>query len=479
VTFNVPVPIANGRIGSDDGLRYRPPMETIAPPRSLRGRWWDTVVGAGPLVVGLLIAFVALGLYVAYRVLDPTPDKRIVIATGPEEGAYIEFAKRYQPLLRAHGLAVELRTTQGSSENLALLRDPQSGVDAAFVQGGVDTVDTGEHRTVASLGSVAYEPVWLFCREAAARELRDNARLNNLSQLAGWRINTGPSGGGAGPLFRQLAQANHIEATQLQLGEKPAVHAVVDLLQGRTDAVLMVAAADAPLVQYLLRAPGIRLFEFVQAEAYTRRFPFLRAVTLPRGIVDLAADKPPQDVRLVAATASLVVREDLHPALIQLLVQAAQQVHGDAGWFSRAGEFPSPSVSDLPLAPEAARLYRDGVPWLQRYLPFWLANFIDRMWFVLLPLAAVMIPLSRVLPPLVELRVRSRVFRWYAHLRAVEQALERPAPALDRLRAEIERIDGQVERVGMPLSYTHELYELRSHIELVRKRILDRTSVVR
>jgi TRAP-type uncharacterized transport system substrate-binding protein len=453
-------------------------METIAPVRSRHGRWWDTVVGAGPLVVGLLIAFVGLGLYVAYRVLDPTPDKRIVIATGPEEGAYIEFAKRYQPLLRAHGLVVELRTTQGSSENLTLLRDPRSGVDAAFVQGGVDTVDTGESGMVASLGSVAYEPVWLFCREADARD-RDKARLDNLSQLAGWRINTGPSGGGASPLFLQLARANQLEATQLQLGEKPAVHAVVDLLQGRTDAVLMVAAADAPLVQYLLRAPGIRLFEFVQSEAYARRFPFLRALTLPRGIIDLAADKPPQDMRLVAATASLVVREDLHPALVQLLVQAAQQVHGDAGWFSRAGEFPSPSVSDLPLAPEAARLYRDGVPWLQRYLPFWLANFIDRMWFVLLPLVAVMIPLSRILPPLVELRVRSRVFRWYAHLRAVEQALERQAPALDRLRAEIERIDGQVERVGVPLSYTHELYELRSHIDLVRKRILDRAMVGR
>jgi TRAP-type uncharacterized transport system substrate-binding protein len=450
-------------------------MDTIAPIRSRHGRWWDTVVGAGPLVVGVLIAFVGLGLYVAYRVLDPTPDKRIVIATGPEEGAYIEFAKRYQPLLRAHGLVVELRTTQGSSENLALLRDPHSGVDAAFVQGGVETVDTGADRMVASLGSVAYEPVWLFCREADARD-RDKARLDNLSQLAGWRINTGPSGGGAGPLFLQLAQANHLEATQLQLGEKPAVHAVVDLLQGRTDAVLMVAAADAPLVQYLLRAPGIRLFEFVQSEAYARRFPFLRALTLPRGIIDLAADKPPQDVSLVAATASLVVREDLHPALAQLLVQAAQQVHGDAGWFSRAGEFPSPSVSDLPLAPEAARLYRDGVPWLQRYLPFWLANFIDRMWFVLLPLVAVMIPLSRILPPLVELRVRSRVFRWYAHLRAVERALERPAPALDRLQAEIERIDGQVERIGVPLSYTHELYELRSHIDLVRKRLLDRAA---
>jgi TRAP-type uncharacterized transport system substrate-binding protein len=453
-------------------------MEPVAPIRSLHGRWWDTVVGAGPLVVSLLLAFVGLGLYVAYRVLDPTPDKRIVIATGPEEGAYIEFAKRYQPLLRAHGLVVELRTTQGSSENLALLRDPQSGVDAAFVQGGVETVDAGADPMVASLGSVAYEPVWLFYREADARD-RDKARLDNLSQLAGWRINTGPSGGGAGPLFLQLALANQLDATQLQLGEKPAVHAVVDLLQGHTDAVLMVAAADAPLVQYLLRAPGIRLFEFVQSDAYARRFPFLRAVTLPRGIIDLAADKPPQDVRLVAATASLVVREDLHPALVQLLVQAAQQVHGDAGWFSRAGEFPSPSVSDLPLSTEAARLYRDGVPWLQRYLPFWLANFIDRMWFVLLPLVAVMIPLSRILPPLVELRVRSRVFRWYAHLRAVERALERPAPALDRLQAEIERIDAQVERVGVPLSYTHELYELRSHIELVRKRLIDRAAVGR
>jgi hypothetical protein len=161
---------------------------------------------------------------------------------------------------------------------------------------------------------------------------------------------------------------------------------------------------------------------------------------------------------------------------VQLLVQAAQQAHGDAGWFNRAGEFPNPSASDLPLAPEAARYYRDGLPWLQRYLPFWLANFIDRMWIVLLPLLAIMIPLSRILPPLVELRVRSRVYRWYAHLRAVEHALEQPAAPLAALRAEIERIDAQVERVGVPLSYTHELYELRSHIQLVQRRIDERNA---
>jgi TRAP-type uncharacterized transport system substrate-binding protein len=452
-------------------------MQPIAPPRSRVGRWRDAVVGAGPLVVGLLIVLLVLGLYAAYRVLDPTPEKQLVIATGPEQGAYVEFAKRYQPLLRANGIDVELRATQGSSENLALLRRSDSGVDAAFVQGGVEPTDLDGPRGVASLGSVAYEPIWLFYSQASERRLLGATPLTRLSQLAGWRIDTGPDGGGGGPLFRRLLEANRLDPAQLQFGDKAAVHAVVDLVQGNTDAVLLIAAAEAPLVQYLLRTPGVRLFEFTQAEAYTRRFAFLRALTLPRGIVDLAADQPPHDVPLVAATASLVVRDGLHPALVQLLVQAAQQAHGDAGWFNRAGEFPNPSASDLPLAPEAARYYRDGLPWLQRYLPFWLANFIDRMWIVLLPLLAIMIPLSRILPPLVELRVRSRVYRWYAHLRAVEHALEQPAAPLAALRAEIERIDAQVERVGVPLSYTHELYELRSHIQLVQRRIDERNAM--
>ncbi len=447
-------------------------MKPVAPIRSRPGRWWDAVVGAGPLVVGLLIVGVALALYAAYRVLDPTPDKRLVIATGPEQGAYAEFAERYRPLLAAHGITVELRATQGSSENLALLRDDASGVHAAFVQGGVDTPQGERPGILVSLGSVAYEPVWLFVREASVRQRLGREPLTRLSQLAGWRINTGPDGSGAGPLFHRLAAANGLEATELTLGDKAPVHGVVDLVQGRSDALLMVAAAEAPLVQYLLQTPGVVLMPFPQAEAYARRFPFLRALVLPRGVIDLAADRPPVDVPLVAATASLVVREDLHPALVQLLVQAAQRAHGEAGWFNRAGEFPNPSASDLPLSPEAQRFYRNGLPWLQRYLPFWLANFIDRMWIVLLPLLAVMIPLSRVLPPLVELRVRSRVYRWYANLRAVEQALDDGGADPAALRRELEGIDAQVERIGLPLSYTNELYDLRSHIHLVRKRLI-------
>ncbi len=414
-------------------------MTLVAPVRSRLARTWDLVVGAGPVVVGLLIVTLGVALYAAYRVLDPTPSKHLVIATGPEQGAYAEFAKRYLPLLAEHGVTLELRSTQGSAENLSLLRDSTSGVQAAFVQGGVATATAGSTAALKSLGNVAYEPIWLFYSEASARARLGKTPLTRLSQLAGWRINTGPVGGGGATLFAQLAEANQLEATQLQLGDKPAVHGVVDLLQGRADALLMVAAADAPLVQYLLQTPGVALLGFPQAHAYERRFPFLRALMLPRGVIDLAGDRPPQDLPLVAATASLVVRDDLHPALVQLLVQAAHKAHGEAGWFNRAAEFPNPSATDLPLAQEAERFYRSGQPWLQRYLPFWLANFIDRMWIVLLPLLAVSIPLSRVLPPLIESRVRSRVYRWYAHLRAVEQALEGPDADTGALRTELDR----------------------------------------
>ena len=289
--------------------------------------------------------------------------------------------------------------------------------------------------------------------------------------MAGWRISTGPPGGSAGALFARIAAANGLEPGQLSLDTGPTLQGVVALVQGRIDAVVMVAAADAPLVQYLLQTPGVALLPFVHAEAYARRFPDLRAVTLPRGLVDLANDQPPADVPLVAASASLVARADVHPALVQLLVQTARQVHGEPGWFQRAGELPSAAPGLLPVSPEAERYYREGPPWLQRYLPFWLANFIDRMWIVLLPLLAALVPLSRVLPPLVSLRLRSRVFRWYAHLRALEREVEAPGADLRALSERLEGIDRQVEHIGLPLSYTNELYHLRAHIHLVRRRL--------
>lgn len=436
-------------------------------PSPLRAFLW----AAAPSVL-LGLALLAL----AYLVLQPQPPRRVVLATGIPQGAYAEFGGRYQSLLARHGITVELRPTQGAAENLALLRDPRSGVDLAFVQGGADPA-TGDAATrdaeagveLVSLGSLFHEPVWLFYRESSAQRLAKSPTISSLTQLAGWKLNIGAPGSGVPPLMQLLLEANKLDPATIQLSQQPTTPAVVDLLEDRIDALVLASAPESPMVQMLLQTPGIRLLDFAQSEAYARRFAFMSPVVLPRGVIDLARDQPPADVRLVAPTATLVARDALHPALAQLFVQAAMQVHGGAGWFQRKGEFPNTANNERPIAPEALRIYRNGVPWLQRYLPFWLANLADRMWVVLLAIGAVLIPLTRIVPPLYEFRIRSRVFRWYGQLRAVEQAQgRRPA---GELLAELDDIDRHVSQVTVPLSYADELYALRGHIQAVRLRL--------
>ena len=255
--------------------------------------------------------------------------------------------------------------------------------------------------------------------------------------------------------------------TLQQEGQTPSTQA---LLEGRSDAIVFASAPESLLVQMLLQSPGIALFDFRESEAWSRRFPFLTPVVLPRGVVDLARHVPADDVRLLAPTATLVARERLHPALVQLFVQAAAEVHGAPGWFQKKGDFPNARGTERRLAPDAERFYRAGPPDLQRWLPFWLANLVDRMWPVILAIVAVMIPLSRVLPPLYTFRVRSRIFRWYRRLREVESAIgRRPDAELLQELAELER---HVEQISVPLSYADELYSLRTHIQMVAERLV-------
>jgi TRAP-type uncharacterized transport system substrate-binding protein len=448
----------------------------------------EFAITAAPFVL-LALALLA----VAYWVLDPSPPRHVVLATGPDHEAYAEFGQRYAKQLARHGIRVELRPTAGAAENLQLLREGK--VDVAFVQGGAAAPASGEANaddSLRSLGSMFYEPVWLFYRaDSAVRLLRPAAppapaprarrstaapaaaasapRLESLAQVAGWRVDIGAPGSGVPNLARQLLDANHVDPAQLTLVEQAQTPAVVDLLEGRLDAVMFASAPESLMVQMLLQTPGIRLFHFDEAEAYGRRFPFLTPVTLPRGVVDLAADKPSHDVQLIAPTATLVARADLHPALVQLFVEAAQQIHGGAGWFQRQGDFPNAHDNERPLHPEAERIYTHGEPLLQRYLPFWAANLIDRMWVVLISIVGLLIPLSRVVPPLVEFRIRSRVFRWYGQLRAIEAA-EGHAPP-EELRRRLDEIEAHTARIAVPLSYADQLYELRSHIQLVRRRL--------
>lgn len=416
----------------------------------------------------LLLAFLLLGA--AYIVLDPTPPRTVTLATGVDQGAYAEFGRRYAAALKTEGITVKLRPTQGAAENLKLLRAGE--VDIAFVQGGAADdaePDSDPDAELRSLGSMFYEPVWLFYREDSARRLLKADRLASLAQLPGWKVNIGSAGSGVPAVMRRLLEANRIEPRSLTLLQQPQTPAVVELLEGRLDALVLASAPESLMVQMLLQTPGIRLFDFAQAEAYSRRFAFLTPVLLPRGVVDLARDLPPADVRLVAPTATLVAHERLHPALVQLSVQAAQQVHGQAGWFQKKGDFPNAVDNERTLHPEAARVYKQGQPFLQRYMPFWAANLVDRMWVVLLSIIGLLIPLSRVVPPLVEFRIRSRVFRWYGQLRAIEaEEGQTPAPELHERLDEIER---RVARITVPLSYAEELYALRGHIQMVRRRL--------
>ncbi len=424
----------------------------------------DLLLSAGPL------AFVAVGLVaLAYWWLQPNPPRRVTLATGPAQSAYAEFGQRYKKALAADGIKVVLLESEGSSANLQLLRE--GAADLAFVQGGTGELQPDDAETLESLGSLFVEPIWLFYREDAARRVTPSGRLTSLAQLRGLRVNVGTPGSGVPTLMDRLLEANRVDPTRVRRTQLAQTPATVDFLAGRLDALVFASAPESLMVQMLLQTPGVRLMDFPQNEAYGRRFPFLSPVTLPRGVVDLAGDVPPTDVRLVASTTSLLAREGTHPALLQLFAQNAQTLHGSAGWFNRARDFPNTRHSELPIAAEGERAINGSPPLLQRYLPFWLANLIERMWLVLGVLLAAMLPLSRIVPPLYQFRVRSRVFRWYGRLREIEDEMEVGQSTPQALRAQLDKLEAQVEKVSVPLSYAEELYALRNHIHLVRRKL--------
>ena len=422
----------------------------------------DLAVSFGPFV------FSAIALLVlAYWWLDPNPPKRVTLATGPAQSAYEEFGKRYAKALKLDGITVELIATQGSAANLQLLREGK--VDLGFVQGGTSDYTDVDNETLESLGSLFLEPLWLFYRADAARKITATATLTGLTQLQGLRINTGTPGSGVPSLMNKLLESNRVDPASLKISSLEQTPATVAFLGSEIDAIVFASAPESLMVQMLLQTPGVKLMDFPQSDAYSRRFDFLSATRLPRGVVDLAANIPPDDVRLVGPTTALVTRNTTHPALLQLFALAGNTIHGGAGWFKRARAYPNIENNELPIAKEAERAIKNGPPLLQRYISFWMANLVERMWLVMGIIIAVMLPLSRILPPLYTFRVRSRIFRWYAQLRDIEQRIDRHDS--HALMQELQALERHAERVTVPLSYTDELYALRSNIALVRKKL--------
>jgi len=370
------------------------------------------------------------------------------MATGPEDGAYHRYGLAYREALAKEGVTVELRPTQGTAENLALL--DRGEVEIAFVQGGVGTAK--EHPELRSLASLYYEPLWVFVRAGTGyRDLRD---------LSGKTLAVGSQGSGTRPVALRLLELNQVQAEFEDTGGAAAAEA---LREGQLDALFLTGSPAVKLIEELLRDPGVVPLPCRRAEGYSRQVRYLSPITLPEGVIDFAKNVPPQDVPLVATVASLVVRDEaFHPSLADLILPVARTLHGKGGVLESPGDFPSSHRLDYPLTDLSERYFRFGLPFLHRYLPFWAASLVSRFKVMLLPLLTLAIPLIRLLPPVYAWRQNSKVRRLYEEL----SLLERSEASEEELKAMAER----AREVPLPPGYLHRVHEFLIHLEHAQAR---------
>ena len=413
------------------------------------------------LILLPLAVLLALAIWGITHYVQPAPPKIVVMSTGPLDGAYHAFALRYKAHLAQYGVTLELKPSAGAVENVERLKSRKDGVSVALVQGGIANAENAPE--LVTLGSMFYEPSWLFYRSARSLDLGN--------QLRGKRIAIGPPGSGTRAVGLHVLSEIGLAKPPTVLSNLGGLAAAKALEAGEVDAVFYIAAADAPGVQRLLAAPGVRLLNTKRAETFVRRNPFLHKLTLPEGAADLARNIPPADITLLAVTANLVAVEDIHPVIVDLMLEAARKVHGGAGLFQRVGEFPAPRDLDLPLSSDAERFYKGSPSLLRRYLPFWMVVWINRFLVSAIPLIIIAIPIVRNIPVVYRWRMRHSIYRWYGELRFTENAVRRgegdPAAQLTRL----DRIEQQLDRLWVPVAFAADFYNLRYHIQTVRSEL--------
>ena len=415
-------------------------------------------IARGTALVAALVLLAALGAWM----LQASIPRKIVIATGVQDGLYHAYAQRYREILARDGVTLEERMTAGSAENARLVADSKSGVDVAFMQGGV----MHSPGNVVMLAALYYEPLWVFYRDAAS--------LDQLNELRGKRIAVGSEEQGVRAFLLPLLIANGVtekNSTLVGLGNHDALRA---LQAGQVDAVALVGGAHSSAVDDALRDPAIKLIDFRRAEAYVRRFPHVSHLVLPAGTFDLANDIPREDVNLVATEAMLVARDDLSTALVHLLIDAAREVHSPQGFFEKPREFPNTEPVDIAVSADADRHHRFGPSFIHRTLPFFFATFVERLVILLVPLLVLIVPLVNLLPQLLRWRSRSRIYRWYGELALLERDLasRKGSLPIDAWLDKLDRIEAAAARIKTPASYAAEAYTLREHIHLVRRNVL-------
>ena len=415
--------------------------------------------------VCLMVAVVAVTL----RYLKPAPPRTIVMAVAKNEGGGRHYAKRYKEILAREGVILEIRETVGSVKSLELLAEASSGVDVTIVPSG--TRAAKDVPGIESLGGMNYLPLWIFQRGEPSFDP---------GQLRGRRIEIGPEGSATRVLALQVLGLTGADQPPTEIFGNDREEATRRLVAGEVDALFVVASAESPAIAKLSGTKGVTLMSIERAEAYARKLPALEHEVLPRGVFDLSADIPASDVDLLATTATLLARADLHPAAEHLLLRAATEVHGSAGVLDHLGEFPSARESGFPLSGEARRYYSSGGSLLLRFLPFWAANLVDRLWVMLLPILALVVPLIRALPPIYRWRVQRRIYRWYASLKEIELDFERAPPktieAVEALQSRVDELEVAVNLTATPLAYSANLFVLREHIDLLRRRIQTQAS---
>ena len=429
--------------------------------------WREALIIGVPSLLVIVSAF-----WVAARYIKPAPPDHITMATGPAGGAYQHYAEKYRAILARNGIDLTLVPSAGSVENLDRLR--KGTTDVAFVQGGIaigagpadpDDDDSAD-APIQSLGALYPEPLWVFGR----KPIPDTVTLSALTHE---RIAVGPEGSGTRALALALLRLSGINPGDATLSPLAGAEAAAALQRGELDALFVVAGPSAPIVADLLKRSDVRAVSMLHSEAFARNLDFVTPLTVPRGVIDIKADVPDHPIATVAVTANLLVRSDLHPALMYLLLDAASEIHGHQSLLADAGTYPNARRQDVPLATEAERFYRQGKPFLQRYLPFWMANLIDRMLVLLIPLFAVLIPAIKFLPDLYTYRLKSRIVRGYGELRALEKSIAADS-APDKVRTYLERLDAiehEISELHVPSWFASEGYRFRAAVDLIRERL--------
>ena len=423
---------------------------------------WQLFKGLATIVCIVGIVSLALIYFI------PAPPSKVVVATAFKGASFEYYGRQYRDIFARSNVKLELRETAGGVENVALLQDPKSDVQIAFVTGGVSD---GKHAPgILSLGTVYNQPYWIFYSSTES--------LDRLSQLKGKRIAVGPEGSGTRLSAEKILGKGGVNSETATLLPFAGLAAVKALSDKKVDAVWIIGSPDATAVKSFLGNPDVRLLGFPMAEAFTRIFPELVRLVLPKGVVDIDRTIPADDVPLIGTTSKVLVRSDLHPEIVELLLQTMTETHSGPEIFQRSGEFPNGTDAEYPVAATAIDYYKNGPSYLRRHLPLWLSVHVQRAIAVLVTAIAIGLPLFHYLPLLYKWNMRRRLLYWYSQLKALEASFD-ASPSdkhLIETQTEVERIEDAVSHIRFPLTFSDQVYNLRSHIDIVRRKIASRAN---